>query len=391
MCYFYSLMEIKKEYKPDCRLFDGYKPCIHKRKNCTGCRHYQKRGTMILLIHREAMGAVLMSTAILPALKRKYPKSYLIWVTESPSIPLLENNPLIDRVMPFDFNTFMALKNIRFDLVLNADKSQISAGFAMEMNGTKKMGFRMGPSGALMPFNREAQYNYRLGLDDDLKFRKNRKSVPQYTAETFGLVYKKDGYILNLSREQKDFIEEYSKKTGLGPRDLVVGFNTGCSELYKNKKLEVGHILSLIKRIHQNHPDVKIALFGGKSETERNERIVREAGFPLINTPTTKGLRTGIAVMDIADVIVTGDTLGLHIGIGLKKRIVAWFNVSCSQEIELFGRGEKIASGAECSPCWKRECSSLVCFEKIELDRIYEAIEREIGKAKKDKDPHYPS
>lgn len=384
-------MELKKEYKTDCRLFDGYRPCVHKRKNCAGCGHYRKKGKMILLVHREAMGAVLMSTAILPALKRKYPVSYLIWVTEASSIPLLENNPLIDRVMPFDFNTFMALKKIRFDLVLNADKSLPSAGFAMEMTGKKRMGFRTGPSGAVIPFGKEAEYNYRLGLDDTLKFKKNRKTVPQFTAETFGLKYKKDGYILNLSAEQKNFLEEYRKKTGAGRNDLVVGFNTGCSELYKNKKLEVRHVLELIKRIRRNHPEVKIALFGGKTETARNEEIVRQAGFPLISTPTTRGLRTGIAVMDIADVIVTGDTLGMHIGIGLKKRIVAWFNVSCSHEIELFGRGEKIASQAQCSPCWKRECASLVCFEKIELERIHEAIEREIEKAKKDKDPHCPS
>ncbi|MDD5066858.1 MAG: glycosyltransferase family 9 protein [bacterium] len=378
-------MELKKTYKFDCRFFSGYKPCSFKRENCIGCKKYAPKARIILLIHLEAMGAVLQTTGMLAPLKRKYPESFLIWVTDASALPLLENNPLIDTLMPFNFDTYMSLKKMKFSLILNVDKSQKSAGLAMDLTGAKKMGFRMDGSGAIIPFNKESGYHYHLGLNDTLKFKKNRKTIQEYLAESFCLTFRKDEYILSLSPAQKEYIRKYKEEKGITDRDIVVGFNTGCSELYPNKKLDKDHIQDLIIKIHQDFPGIRIALFGGRAETERNEQIARSLPFPVINTPTTLGLRTGVAVMDIADIIVTGDTLGMHIGIGLKKEIVVWFNVSCSREIELYGRGEKVLAPVACSPCWKRECDSLVCFEKTDPNEIYKAVQREIEKVKTNK------
>ncbi len=338
---------------------------------------------MILLINLDALGDVLMTTAVLKPIKRKYPVSTIYWVTENAAIPLIENNPFIDRIMPFNFETYLILKNLKFDLVLNADKSQRAASFAMEMNAKVKKGFKINRQGAIIPFNKEAYYNYELGLNDNLKFKINKKTGQQILAETFGLEYRRDEYILVLSEKQKEFLKKYKSENNIQEKDIIIGFNTGCAELYPNKKLNIEHIVTLINWIHRDFPYIKIALFGGKAETERNKKIEALLNFPIINTPTTLGLRTGIALMDIADIIVTGDTLGMHIGIALKKEIVAWFNVSCAQEIDLYDRGEKIISDVHCSPCWKKECDTLICIKNINLDAIYEAIKREIEKVKK--------
>ncbi len=370
------------KYKYDCKLFDGYKPCKYKRENCKNCKFYTPKGRMILIINLDALGDVLMTTAMLKPIKRKYPQSTIFWVTEKSAIPLLENNPFIDRVMPFNFETYLILRNLEFDVVLNADKSQRSCSLAMEVNAKIKKGFKINKYGAIVPFDRDAKYNYEMGLNDNLKFKLNKKTGQQILAETFGLEYKRDEYVLILSQQQKEIIEKYKKEYNITEKDIVIGFNTGCSELYPNKKFEIEHIVYLINQIHKDFPEIKVALFGGKTETERNKQIESLINFPIINTPTELGLRTGIALMDLADIIVTGDTLGMHIGIALKKEIVAWFNVSCAQEIDLYNRGEKIISDVSCSPCWKRECESLICIKNINLNAIYEAIKREIEKVK---------
>lgn len=374
-----------KDYKPDCKFFDGYKPCKFKLPSCKNCKYYESVGKLILLINLDALGDVLMTTATLPAIKRKYPKSSIIWVTEENAIPLLENNHLIYKIMPFNFETYLILKKMKFYAIFNADKSRRSAALAMELNSKIKKGFKLSETGAILPFDKDAYYDYYLGLNDEAKFKKNKKTGQEILAETFGLKYQRDEYILNLSDEQKQFIENYKKINNISEKDIVIGFNTGCSELYPNKKLEIEHILYLIKKLHTNHPEIKIALFGGKAEKERNNIITQSLDFPVINTPVDKGLRIGIAVMDIADIIVTADTLGMHIGIGLKKEIVAFFNVSCAQEIDLYDRGLKILSEVPCSPCWKRECDSLICLKNINLDLIYDGIEKCLEKVRKRK------
>ena len=41
------------------------------------------------------------------------------------------------------------------------------------------------------------------------------------------------------------------------------------------------------------------------------------------------------------DVVVCSDTLGMHLAIALKKKIVVLFGPTCPQEIDLYGRGVK--------------------------------------------------
>ena len=67
---------------PSCERFTGYKPC-YPDHNCweDGCKDNLPIGTKILIINFDAMGDILMTTAQLPALKRKYPESTIYWVT----------------------------------------------------------------------------------------------------------------------------------------------------------------------------------------------------------------------------------------------------------------------------------------------------------------------
>jgi heptosyltransferase-2 len=70
--------------------------------------------------------------------------------------------------------------------------------------------------------------------------------------------------------------------------------------------------------------------------------------------------------------VISGDTLTLHIAVALKRNLVALFGPTCAQEIELYGRGEKIVSPIECAPCYKKICNKRPnCMDLIDLDKIY--------------------
>jgi heptosyltransferase-2 len=138
----------------------------------------------------------------------------------------------------------------------------------------------------------------------------------------------------------------------------------------------------LIDRLKSN-PDLGIVLLGGLEDTERNAEIARRAGPAAIHTPTTEGLRRGICYEQMCDIVVTGDSLGMHIAIGLKKQVIVWFGVSCPQEIDLFDRGIKlIPEGLACSPCWKKECPyNLECVQMIDLEKIVTEIESRLRRS----------
>ena len=224
--------------------------------------------------------------------------------------------------------------------------------------------------------NKGAYYNYNLGMDDNLKFKVNKRTRQDYLAETFEVDYKRDDYIFNFTDEELNFINLYKKENGIGKNDFVVGFNTGCSLLYPNKKMTIKQHIYLIEKLLTFNKGVKIVLLGGPEDAERNDQIYSKFKNKIINTPTNLGVRRGACFENLADIVVTGDSFGMHLAIALKKYVIAWFGVSCWTEIDLYDRGVKLyQEDLFCSPCWKKSCPyDLECIKMIDLDRIVEAI-----------------
>ncbi len=373
---------------PSCKRFTGYKPC-YPDHDCwkDGCKDNLPIGKKILIINLDAMGDVLMTTAQLPAVKKKFPESSIYWVTLKIAAPLLYNNQYLEKVYTYDAESISILTNMKFDYVLNVDKSQRSCALLNSVNAEHKLGFGLNDDGRIIPVNDGALYNYSLGMDDHLKFRVNKRTGQDYLAETFELEYNRDEYTFNFTDAEKKFISDYKKEAGIKDTDLVVGFNTGCSNLFPNKKMTVEQHIYLIEKLLEKKK-YKVVLLGGPEDTERNSRIYSHFEGKIINTPANLGVRRGACFEDLADVIITGDSFGMHLAIALKKYIISWFGVSCWTEIDLYDRGIKLyREDLFCSPCWKKQCPyDLECIKLIDLDRMIEEVDNYFSRIPKSKD-----
>jgi heptosyltransferase-2 len=365
-----------KTLAPDCRLFSGYKPCV-PFKLCEGCQDRIPMGTRILLVNLDALGTVLATTAQLPAIKRSYPNSHITWVTRKNALPLLANNPFVDHVVEWNDENRMVLLQQKFELALNADKSRPAAAFMNLVNAETKRGFALNENGAIVPLNAGAEYSFRLGVDDYFKFRVNKRTGNDILAEAWELDYRRDEYVLQLTADELAESERWRRELGLEEAALVIGFNTGCSELFVLKKLELETQAQAIRQIAAEMPEAKIILLGGREDTERNQRLVELSEGIAIPTPTTLGLRAGIVLENLADIVVSGDSLGLHIAIALKKYAVGWFGLSCAAEVDLYNRGVKIIRDLPCAPCWKKACDmphGPICVTEFKPEWIVGAV-----------------
>jgi heptosyltransferase-2 len=82
--------------------------------------------------------------------------------------------------------------------------------------------------------------------------------------------------------------------------------------------------------------------------------------------------------LEACRVVVTGDTLALHLSLALKRPVVALFGPTCPQEISLFGLGEKIMTPLDCGPCYLRTCGKKPnCMDSITLETIWPALVRQ--------------
>lgn len=362
-------------YHTNCRLFNGYKPCRHKR-TCDGCPHHDPIQERIAILSLEAMGAVLRSTCLLPVIKRKYPHAHITWFTYRSAQPLLENNPYIDRLIAVDGKTQSLIDYLQFDLLYAVDKSLEAGAIAERIQSHSKFGFGLDRQGVIRPLSEQAQYQYAVGLDDELKFFINQKPETQQITETMGMTWQRDPYVLQLTKFEKQQVARRKQEIlDLGVQGMI-GYNTGCSLLFPYKKFTLVRAIELIAAWRQQFPDWAVALLGGPEDTER--QLAMKAAFahdPLvINTPTNEGLRSGILWMDAADIVLSGCSLGLHIAIALQKTVIAWFGVSCIQEIDIYDRGIKLQAEVACSPCWRKNCEQPIkCYDMVRVESITKA------------------
>jgi heptosyltransferase II len=357
----------------DCVLFSGSKPCGRSSVCDSTCTSFQKRGKQILFIHLGALGAVVRSTALLKSIFNKYPGAQITWVTQAPAQNLLSQHPEIHRVLTLSESDLLSLSVLSFDVAFIIDKSLEASGVFKKTSSQEVFGFQSDDKGVIKPLSQAAEELWEIGISDQKKFKLNQKSEIQLMHEALELEFKLSEYNLPLNRIENDLKCERAHHWSSGGKKIIVGINTGCAATISSKKLSVENHRELIRKIQQLS-GFQIVLLGGPEDTSRNLDIAQ--GFKdLILSPTENGLRDGLVSVAACDIVVTGDSLGMHMAISQKREVIAWFGPTCAVEIELYGRGQKIVSEAPCGPCWKRSCHKpVMCYDLVNLDEIIFAL-----------------
>jgi len=333
----------------------------------------------ILLVHLGALGAVVRSTALLPALKRKHPYSRLVWVTQSPAHELLKGNPLIDEVICRPDVSLHPLTALRYSHAYCVDKSLQAFRVAQEFRCDRLLGFRADSlSGAILPANPEAKELWELGLSNEKKFFENKKTENQLVHEALCLgKYERDEYQLPLSELERHIsLKRRQEWTEREAKKILLGVNVGCSQVIPAKKLSVKAQRALIKAVQRRWKGrIQVVLLGGREDVSLAQEIGE--GLDVIFSPMNQGLRDGMISLSACDFVLTGDSLGLHLGVAFKKWVIAWFGPTCAHEIDLYERGVKVLAQVSCSPCWKRFCDhQVMCYDQVALEDLLEGIEK---------------
>ncbi|HOX27850.1 MAG TPA: glycosyltransferase family 9 protein, partial [bacterium] len=189
--------------RDDCKHYKGSGPCRAGRL-CEGCGEYSPWKESALIIKTGAMGDVLRTTSILPALKEKHRDAKVSWLTSLKAEPLLRGNPFIDEIVVTDAPGTPSSPSIlarKFDVLFSLDKTAAECGIAEKASAGKKFGVGLSRWGAPVPFGPECDYYFSLGLSDDLKFKQNKRTYGDMILEVCGLDGKPAAPILSLDGE----------------------------------------------------------------------------------------------------------------------------------------------------------------------------------------------
>lgn len=365
----------------DCRHLTGSAPCrFHKRdgRTCHGCGDYEPVAFCILIVKLAAAGDVLRTTCILPALHRAHPGAQITWVTERQALPMLEGHPLIDRIVPRDAAAERLMVE-EFDLGLGLDVDADGGALFALARCRARAGYVLDPAGRVMPVDARAHHWWRMGLDDAAK-RANRRTYPDLLHDICGLAGPPARPSLFIPHAARVAVRARLAGT-LGRFDRLLVLNTGGGRRWAQKKWTPAHAAAFASLVRRAHPGTVVVVVGGPDERDLNAALLattRDAG--IVDAGCDNSIREFAALLELADLIVTSDSLALHIATALARPVVALVGPTSSWELEMYGTGTIVTADVPCLACYRAECDKPVtCMELLTPERVYDACAAALG------------
>ena len=361
----------------DCGYFLGDRPCLwHKRQGVVcECEHYTPLTGNLLIIKLDAMGDVLRTTCLLPVINRAWPGRRISWITQPESVPLLDNNPYLTEVVPYGTNALVHLSSRTFERVINLDTGKLSAGLATMARAKEKVGYTLHDNGHVVASNAAAQEWLRMGIFDDFK-KANQKTYQDIMCSILGLPSDGMHYVMELTEHEKNTGQARLRQLGLELEKPIVGIHTGGGGRWRLKQWHEASFIALIPElIDALGPEMQIVMFGGPLERERNRRIRAAISAPLYDAGCDNEVRHFAALISCCSVVVSGDSLAMHVALAMGRRVVVLFGPTSHTEIELFGQGKKVIPTLDCLACYKQECDFVPnCMDMISVEMVKQAI-----------------
>lgn len=357
----------------DCRHYRGCAPCaFHKRDGrlCEGCADYSPVKTRILVIKLAAIGDVLRTTSILPALVRQYPGAEITWITRANAALLLKENPLIDRVFSIEEDYLEYLLNESFTLGICLDADAQSATIHTLARCERRFGFIADGSGKVKPANEAAIEWWLMGVNDSRK-RENRKTYQQIMYEICELPAPVFRPQLFLNGSGKAAAERIFGRASLRDAGPIIGINTGGGGRWQHKKWTREGYIGCINLLKQCHPDAALLLLGGPEEKELNQSILAIVADKVVDGGCHNSLVEFAWLINGVDVLLTSDSLAMHIGVALEKPTIVLVGPTSPWELDVFGKGAVLHSGIECLACYLSRCDKPVnCMNTLSPELV---------------------
>lgn len=344
----------------------------------------------LAILKTGALGDVVRTTSILPGLVQRHAPATITWVTAEGAVDLVATHRLVDRVCTVDPGSAESLAALerrlagtRFDRVLSFDDEEPLCALATRLAGGRPgvlSGAYLDPEGR-RTYTPDTAPWFDMGLlsvhgkeEADRRKLANTESHAAIFARMLGIEMGRPE--LFLPDEACAFATSFVARHELDELGPLVGLNTGAGGRWESKKLPEDKTIALAEDLAARLRAAGTAtpaflLLGGPEEGERNARIGAglEGRVRWVDGGTRNALLDFAALIDRLDLLVTSDSLALHLAVAREVPVVAFFAPTPAAEIELYGNGVKVASTAPDYASYRRDADT----STLTVERLAEA------------------
>jgi heptosyltransferase-2 len=313
----------------------------------------------ILVLKTGALGDVVRTTAILPGLHALDPLARVTWVTAPGAVDLVRLHRLVAEVVALDAKSPAScaevrerLRGTRWTRLISLDDEaplcELASAISTDrLSGAHAVDGRRVYTPDVAPwFDMGLLSVHGKPVADRMKIE-NRRSHPEILTSMLGLPMGRPELPIEPANER--FAREFERRHDLRARGAVIGLNTGAGGRWRSKMLTPERTAEVAFAVDAALGGrATFVLFGGADERERNRAIVAGFGMRvrLVDAGVDNSLLDFAALISLCDLMLTSDSLALHVALARRVRTVAFFAPTSAAEIEMFGLGEKVASTA---------------------------------------------
>ena len=382
----------------------------------------------ILFVRLSCIGDILHATPAARWIKEQYPDAKLHWIVTPSMVELLEGNPYVDKIIPWERDEYEAhskklhiptmwrmwwelkakLEPYKFDVAVDVQGRLITglvllasgAPIRLGLGGTKELNwlftnYKTKPSTdhVIKRYVEVAQLlkeavTKQANLETPLKPVDNGLDTETLHTVSAKKMYHMDFYVPSKlhtwAEEQWKTIDNHtSLNRGEVEKPLRVGLVLGTSWATKEWPQEKWY--SLIKSLQYR---ANFVCLGGPKEATQYKPLIDSLAAEgidhiMLNMLGKTTLQEVGALIESCDVVVTADTGSLHIALALDKPVVALFGPT---DPKLWGPltgtfKVLVNDELDCLGCRKRRCPKpdQYCMSGIEPVRVKKAIFELIG------------
>jgi len=258
------------------------------------------------------------------------------WITAQKAKELLSGNHLIDRLVLADSPEEIPPGRLlgRYDTIINLEKQKDWCEFAAGLEAGERFGFSRWTGSSRQFFYPASD----KALSDVLE-RSDYRPVQETLFKTIGREWTGQRYVLGYHSRVRE-IYDVGLNYHVGPKWPTKAWPSGCWD-------------------------------------QLNYELT-EQGYAVCRQQALNSIRHYMDWIASCRMIITCDSLGLHLALAMKKKVVAMFGPTAPQQIYMYGQGVKLTPTCErsCIGCMRARCDfEHSCMEFITVDMVLDTVE----------------
>ncbi len=333
-------------------------------------------GLNLLVIKYSSLGDVINAVPAVRLLKRNCPDSRIYWLLNREYEGLLSGARYIDEIVVYGgrglgatLDVVRKIRSLRIDVVIDL-QGLFKSGLIGYLSGARER--------VCFPHTREFSsifYTRRLGLERGSGVHavvENASVVEELVDGRAGATYEFDLPVDEAAIERAGCMVK-DGTGGDGPLVVISPTSRWATKRWGAERFaRLGDLLA-------GDGGARVVFTGAAGDLDYIEGIREGMKNPALNLAGKTDIKTLVAVLKAADLVVSCDSGPMHIASAVGTPVVAIFGPTDPGYTGPFGgRSVVITSGAECSPCRRRRCEDMRCMKDIRVEEVYEKAVRSL-------------